>query len=230
MLMRRRATQAEYFDDPGRTLAEVRDAHRWLARVNRITRFEWPFRTAVTRALAPDACRDLTFLELGAGDGSLGRALGAWADGRGWRWKFTSLDLNPHLPALNPGGHNVVGDACDLPFPDRAFDVVVASTMTHHLPDDAAVCRHFSEAARVARRLVVVSDMQRSPLLYTGLSVLLPLLGCPPAFRHDGLLSVRRGWRPSEWRELARRAGLDDAEVRSELGLRLTLVRCRPDR
>lgn len=229
MLMGRRATQAEYFDDPGRTLEEVRAAHEWLARVNRITRFEWPFRTAVTRTLAPDDCRALTFLELGAGDGSLGRTLAGWAARRGWTWEFTSLDLSPHLPALNPGGCNVVGDACALPFADAAFDVVVASTMTHHLPDDAAVCRHFSEAARVARRLVVVSDMQRSPLLYAGLSVLLPVLRCPREFRHDGLLSVRRGWRPSEWRELARRAGLGEFEVRSELGLRLTLIRRAPD-
>ena len=67
----------------------------------------------------------------------------------------SNCDLSPRALALNVGGRNVVGSAMALPFPDNAFDVVVASQMTHHLESDADVARHFAEAYRVARKAVV---------------------------------------------------------------------------
>jgi SAM-dependent methyltransferase len=45
----------------------------------------------------------------------------------------------------------VDGDATAMPFPDRSFDVVIALTMLHHLPDPPAQDRLFAEAARVLR-------------------------------------------------------------------------------
>jgi len=224
MFLRVRATQAEYFDAPERTVDELRESYRWLGRVNRITRFDWPFRTWIPRLLGEAACRELTLLDLGAGDGSLGRALAAWALERGWKWTFTNVDLNPILDDLNPGGTNVRASALDLPFPDGRFDVVIATTMTHHLGDDAAVRVHFREAHRVARRAVLLCDLQRSPLLLGWLWLLLTAIRAPREFKADGLISVRRGWRADEWRRIAASAGLPDARVWEEHGARVLLA------
>jgi 2-polyprenyl-3-methyl-5-hydroxy-6-metoxy-1,4-benzoquinol methylase len=227
VLLRHRTTQAECFDAPGRDLDEVRNDYRWLARVNRLTRHATPFQHFIPSALGPERARSLSLLDVGAGDGRLGETLEAWAARRGWSWSVTNLDANPHCRRIcrRPV---VIGSAMQLPFPDRAFDVVLASTMTHHLTDEETVV-HFREAARVAGRLVVITDLQRNPLFAAAIWCALFALRAPRHFRTDGVLSVRRGWRRSEWLDLARRAGLPDAEVRAFWGMQIILRWLRPD-
>src|SRR6476646_3254445 len=82
--------------------------------------------------------------------------------------RATGIDLTPamiekareHAAAL--GLTNVdwhVGNVLPLPFPDRAFSVVVSRFAFHHFPDPLTVLR---EMARVATRRIVVADMVAS--------------------------------------------------------------------
>lgn len=228
MFLGHRSVQAEYFDAPERSPAEIRSHYEWLNRMNRLTRFEWPFQIWLPRLLGELACRRLTLLDVGGADGELGRTLGAWATTRGWDWQFTDLDLSPHAVALNPNPRKLLGSATALPFPDGSFDVVIASTMTHHLPDEPAVVAHFREAARVARRAVLICDMQRNAAFLALLWLVLVARRVPKEFREDGILSVKRGWRADEWRRLADAAGLPDARVWAEHGARVLLAVTKP--
>lgn len=223
MFLARRSAQAEYFDAPERTASELQAHYDWLNRINRATRFDRPFRMWIPRLLPSTTCESLEILDVGAGDGELGRTLTRWAESRSWRWKFTDLDLSTHACALNPNARATPGSATALPFADGSFDVVIATTMTHHLPTDEAVIAHFREAARVSRRLVLLCDMRRSALFLGMLGAFLWVHRVPREFLDDGLLSVRRGWRPEEWRALADRAGLGQARVWSEHGTRVLL-------
>ena len=85
MFFGRRSTQAEYLDTPGRSPAEIAADYRELGRVNRLFKFSQPFQWVLTRRLGPSRCRELTLLDVGAGDGLLGRDLAGWAGQRGWR-------------------------------------------------------------------------------------------------------------------------------------------------
>jgi SAM-dependent methyltransferase len=223
MLFRARATQPEHFDDARRTPEEFRAAYAELARVNRLFRAEDPYTRVMARWLGAEQCRQLSILDLGAGDGWLGRTMEAWAAERGWSWKVTDLDLNPIPLSLSPGKARVTASVLNLPFEDGAFDVVIASQMTHHLNTDDEVVRHFQEAWRVASRAVFITDMHRGWFLYLLLRLTLPLLRISPAMTDDGLLSVRKAWRAREWTDLARRAGLDSARISGYFGTRVIL-------
>jgi len=223
MFLSRRATQAEYFDLPTRTPSEVAAAFGELARVNRIFWFAESFQRYIPRALGRDRCRSLSLLDLGAGDGSLGRVLSQWSAKRGWAWEVTSLDINPLALQLNRAGNNVVGSATALPFRDGSFDVVIASQMTHHLIRDEEVCQHFREAWRVTRDLLLLNDVHRNVAIYFVLGCVLHLFKFSKELRSDGLLSVERGWRVHEWQRLARRAGIQEAEVFLYFGARILL-------
>lgn len=223
MFLARRSAQAEHFDDPARTPEEIRAGYALLARVNRLFRFAEPFTRLIPAALGPEACRALTLLDVGAGDGALGRELASWAARQGWCWRTTNLETPAASAALNGGGDFVPGTATALPFADGSFDVVLASQMTHHLAEPEVVA-HFREAWRVARRLVVIVDLRRHPLLYLLVAAVLPALRVSPEFRRDGLLSVRRGWMPAEWTRLAAEAGLPAAEVASDRLFRVRLL------
>lgn len=223
MFLARRTLQAEYFDAPDLSAAEAREHYAWLGRINRLTQFDRPFRRWLPETVGVENCANLEVLDLGAGDGSLGRTLRDWADQKGWSWRFTDLDLSPHTRPLNTSGRHVVGSVTALPFPDESFDAVIATTMTHHLKSEADVVAHFREAVRVARRGVLLCDLHRNSLFAAGLWGVLVALGAPGEFRRDGVLSVRRGWRVPEWRRLADTAGLTSARVWSEHGTRVLL-------
>ena len=223
MFLSERSAQAEYFDAPERTASELADHYVWLNRINRITRFERPFQRWLPRMLSEQTCRSLEILDIGAGEGELGRTLSTWARTRGWDWRFTDVDLSALACSRNPNPRATVGSATALPFPDGSFGAVIATTMTHHLTSDETVVRHFHEAARVSRGAVLICDMQRSILFFALLGALLRVCRAPKEFREDGLISVRRGWRAPEWRHLADQAGLPDARVWSEHGARVLL-------
>ena len=211
MFLRERATQAEYFDSPGRTVEEMRGHYSELNRLNGITRFAGSFEEGIPALVGTEACRELTLLDVGAGDGFLGRSLSAWARTRGWDWRFTGVDHCPEAADVAEGGRHVTGSATALPFPDASFDVVTALSMTHHMDTEADLTAHFREAARVSRLGVMVCDLNRSALLWAGLWV--GLMGMSKGFRRDALISVRRAWRADEWRRAARGAGMEGASV-----------------
>jgi len=224
MFLKHRALQAEYFDALDRPVAEMVEGYAMLARVNRIFAFAQPFQFFIPKALGAERCRSLSLLDLGAGDGSLGKNLAAWAAKRGWNWRFTNLDFNEQALRLNLGSQHVVGSAMALPFRDQSFDVVIASQMTHHLTPEEDVRRHFSEAWRVSGELLFLNDTHRNAVLYCIVWVLLWLNRFPEHFRNDGLLSIKRSWRVGEWQALAKQAGIPDARVWLYAEARLMLM------
>lgn len=59
-----------------------------------------------------------------------------------------------------PEGEFLVGDALDLPFPDRSFDRIVSGHFYGHLEEEDRA-RFTTEARRVATELVVIDSSQR---------------------------------------------------------------------
>jgi SAM-dependent methyltransferase len=222
MFLRQRSTQTEYLDLPDRTEAEVAAAFRDLNRVNSLFRFSHPFETVLPRWLGGKNCEQLDILDVGAGTGLLGKKLTEWAGRRGWQWHFTNLDVNALALKIGNAPNGVVGSALQLPFADGSFDLVVASQMTHHLTDDQVVT-HWREAWRVTRDAVFISDLHRNAGLYALVWLALHLMRSDLTILEDGLISVRRGFRLNEWRELAQRAAIPSANIWRYHGTRIVL-------
>jgi len=222
MFLSQRSTQAEYFDLPDRTEAEVAASFRDLNRVNALFHFSHPFESAIPGWLGRINCEHLDILDVGAGTGLLGEKLTEWARQRGWQWRFTNLDTNPVALKIGNQPDNVVGSALQLPFADGSFDLVVASQMTHHLTDEQIVT-HWREAWRVTRDAIFICDLHRNAGLYTLVWLTLHLMRVNPTVVEDGLISVRRGFRLKEWRGLAARAGIPEVNVWGYHGTRIVL-------
>jgi SAM-dependent methyltransferase len=92
-------------------------------------------------------------LEVGTGEGEVARRVAARYPGAA----LAALDLPDHRLSAN-----VFGDAARLPFPDGAFDLVLAVEVLEHLPDPAAAV---DELARVLRPLgTAVLSVPSEPL------------------------------------------------------------------
>jgi len=128
-----------------------------------------------------------------------------------------------HVREAAPEVRVVVADVRALPFPDRAFDVVTASHFLHHFDgeDLVAVLRGL---LRLARRALVVSDLHRAQVPHLFGRVFFPLLFESPVSVSDGLLSIRRGFRPGELRAALHEAGATSVSVRRRFPYRLLAV------
>ena len=218
-MLRERATEPEYFDSPARTSDEIADGYRELARANRLFFSDDPYTRLLWRWFGAERSRQLSILDIGAGDGWLGARMEKFAVRQGWDWRVTNMDLNPVALQLSPARDNVAGSALALPFTDNSFDIVIASQMTHHLAGDDEVIQHFREAWRVARYGVFITDMTRGTFFYAMIWVSTLALRLSPKMRADGLLSVKRSWTREEIAVLAERAGLN-ATVKPYFGSR----------
>lgn len=220
--MRERSTQAEYFDTPGLSQARRGSAYRELDRLNQFFHFSHTFVSRLPRWLGKPRCERLEILDVGAGTGLLGKRISEWASRRGWDWRVTNLDMNPCPLDSCRGEKFVTGSALQLPFADSSFDLVIASQMTHHLTDKEVV-QHWREAWRVTRDGVFICDLHRNAGLYGMLWLMMWLLRTDKQVFADGLISVERGFRRAEWRELAAQAGISEARVSLYYGTRIVL-------
>lgn len=118
-------------------------------------------------------------------------------------------------------GTSVCADARRLPFTDHSIDVVVCSQLLHHFADGDARAL-LSELDRVARRRVIVSEIRRSWLAAAGIWLASFALRFHPVSRHDGVVSVMRGFTARELRESVRAATGQSLTVRRRLMFRLT--------
>ncbi|HTL59287.1 MAG TPA: methyltransferase domain-containing protein [Candidatus Limnocylindrales bacterium] len=221
MFLSRRSMQAEYFDAE-RPAIELAHFFKSLGRVNRFFAFAEPFQRLVPRRIGTEKCQSLSILDLGAGDGTLGNELNAWARRRNWNWHITNLDHSLPALRLNPTASNVAASATALPFHDNSFDLVIASQMAHHLADEQVI-QLLRESWRVARLAIFVSDLHRTVVLYSLLWILLHIQGHTEVFCADGLLSVKRSWRVPELKQLAAKAGLSEAYISVLFGTRVIL-------
>jgi SAM-dependent methyltransferase len=164
-----------------------------------------------------------SMLDVGTGRGDIPASAKLVAKKLGLDLWTIGFDLSLPLVRENREANDVVarGDALRLPFRDKSVDVVMASQMLHHFMfDDAVVI--VREMNRVARKKAIISDLRRSVFAAAGIWAASFPLGFHPVSRHDGVVSVMRGFVPNELTEIVKTATGIAPDVRHRLGFRLT--------
>lgn len=173
---------------------------------------------ALKRTLLSDisslGTEEITILDVGAGSGTLLTYLKGKLPRDlsliGLEMSYDSargIAENGHIPVL--------GNALSLPFADNSIDYVFCTLVLHHQTDSSAR-ELISEMRRVARRKMIVIDLERSVFSY----FIFKLFGTALLqrfTRDDGSLSIKRAFTRGELRNLVK--GLDKVNVeRSAIG------------
>ena len=95
--------------------------------------------------------------------------------------------------------------------------------LLHHF-DDAEAETLLRECTRVASEAVVIADLRRSWLAIGGLLLASFALRFHPVSRHDGIVSILRGYTAPELRSMVARVTGVRPAVRYGLGWRVTAV------
>jgi len=230
-LLRRPSGAAERLDEPvhdrrvlEQSLEQVAAVNRWLGGERALLKH--------LPSLLPDPHRSYTLLDVGTGSADLPRRLVDRTRRSGQRrLRICATDLHPQMVEIAhdrctayPEIDVRAADARDLPFDDRSHDVVLLSMTLHHLSDEDAV-RALAEARRVARSGVLVNELERAVPAYLGALLLAATVWSRNRLtRHDGPLSVRRGYTPDELARLGALAGFTHPVVERVAPYRVVMV------
>lgn len=222
LLTPRRKRGVELLDDPAvapelmmRSMMDVERANLFFGGVH-----------AALEELKPalgEVPRCATLLDVGTGTADIPAAMRSLAEKHGVTLRTIGFDCSEALLYRHRDRHSSVvrGDALRLPFRDKSADIVMCSQVLHHFREPEAM-QLISEMNRVARARVVISDLRRSWIAAGGLWVASFLLGFHSVSRHDGVVSVMRGFVPQELSALVASATGQRARVNRHLGFRVT--------
>ena len=167
--------------------------------------------------------RRATLLDVGTGLGDIPCRARSFAAEKGIDLTTVGLDSVLELARASRHAVNIAlcGDALHLPFADRSVDIVMCSQVLHHfIAADAS--RLLREMDRVARVRVVVSDLRRSWIAAAGLWLVSFPLGFHAVSRHDGVVSVLRGFTREELSDTVKDAIARKPVVHQRRGFRIT--------
>jgi len=151
--------------------------------------------------------RTYHLIDLGAGACDIPIWLLKEAKKRGLDLKITAVDADPRIVAYAQQKHQGVqgltileADALHLDALGP-FDYLFANHFLHHLPTEVLPTL-IQEAHRLSQRGFVFSDLKRSEVSYIGFSIFARVYRNSFA-REDGLISIKKGFLPSELREIS---------------------------
>jgi 2-polyprenyl-3-methyl-5-hydroxy-6-metoxy-1,4-benzoquinol methylase len=170
-----------------------------------------------------------TVLDVGTGGADLPIALARWSRASGLKLRVTAIDSVPVIAAIaraNAAAYPEIEvletDLMSLAATGRRFDYVIGSLLLHHIPGPSRVDA-LKAADGMASRGVIFVDLLRSRTAYWGVRVLTGLFG-NRITRHDGPLSVRKGFQARELDGLALKAGLTYLRASEQPFFRLCLA------
>ena len=166
---------------------------------------------------------EVTLLDVGTGMGDIPARARALAARVGIEIHTLGVDASETLAraAACRAFPTARADALVLPFADDSVDIVMCSQLLHHF-DELRALALLREMNRVARQRVIVSDLRRSWLAATGIWLASFPLHFHPVSRHDGVVSVMRGFTRGELLSMVESAVHARARVRNRAGFRIT--------
>ncbi|MBV9611002.1 MAG: methyltransferase domain-containing protein [Acidobacteriaceae bacterium] len=178
-----------------------------LVRINRLFGGHAVIRKSLARVATPGD--RFTVLDIGAASGDTAELIRTLYP----RATVISLDYTAVNLERAPFP-KVLANAFELPLRAGSVDYVMSSLFLHHFTD-AQVVALLRSFQKTARRAVIMCDLERHAIPYWFLRFTKPILGWNDITVHDGLISVRAAFRAPELLQLARQAGMADAEIES---------------
>jgi ubiquinone/menaquinone biosynthesis C-methylase UbiE len=213
--LRERATEPESLDlgvpeaEAVKSLRDLRRVNRWLGG-----------RRSLLAAIRPYLQTGSRVLDVGCGSADLPAAV--MADQPGTIAVGVDVKLL-HLRQAPTAVRRVMADVGALPFGPRSFDVVTASLFLHHF-DGAEVALLLATLFRLARRALVVNDLHRALVPWLFARAVFPFTFESQVSVDDGLLSIRRAFRPGELRRAFHDAQIPQVRIDRRFPYRLVAV------
>ncbi len=197
-MFKTRSSELERIDTGDHTEEEYETFLREIRFINRYLGDVRALRRTLFREIEDCELRSFSILDVACGSGELLRQTAAFAHATGREIRLTGIDLHERSFTERAVDISFVrGDAFQLPFADDSFDFAISSLFFHHLANES-IPLALAEMSRVARRGVIVIDLERSRIAYHLYKLFCFVFRISPLVTQDGSLSVRKGFRKDE--------------------------------
>jgi hypothetical protein len=200
-----RADAMEFLDsaDIDETLAL--QSYRFMAVVNKYFGGTAVMRDFILDEASRKKSAPLKILDIGSGSCDIPAAVCKWAKAKGFDIEFTCVE--PSGYAAKAAKQNImqyqniklVREDIFSYQPTEEYDCATGSLFFHHLTDEQ-ITELIERLRTFGCRSILINDLHRSLSCYIG--CLLASMFVPAGVRHDALLSIRKGFKTVELKEL----------------------------
>ncbi len=138
-----------------------------------------------------------------------------------------SLDLNKYSchyqKSMHPEHNILCADALNLPLKARSFDIIHVSLFLHHFSEEEII-RMLKYFLVISRKGIIINDLRRNILAYTGIRFLTTLFSRSTFVKNDGPISVRRAFTRRELVKLLYQAGINNYTINRMWAFRFLVV------
>jgi len=143
--------------------------------------------------------------------------------------KFSNLQIlsiDKNLRALSSSKNSlkkINSNAFHLPIKNESCDIVYAALFLHHFTEDQ-IQKLLKEFLRIARKGIIINDLQRSFLALWEIKILTFLFSKSEMVKNDAPLSVKRGFTKPELLKLLSNARVTNFVIKKKWAFRWMIV------
>ncbi|WP_025761478.1 methyltransferase domain-containing protein [Dyadobacter tibetensis] len=169
-----------------------------------------------------------TMVDLGSGGGDTLNRIYDWTARKGFPINLVGIDLKSDCVeyAIQNRGDRSIRYICDdYQHLDRyleGIDILHASLFCHHLTHSQLVA--LVKYALSKRCILIINDLERTPLAYYGILGLTSLFSKSYLVQNDAPLSVLRGFKSKEWKQILDLAGARRYTIRNKWAFRHQII------
>jgi SAM-dependent methyltransferase len=213
--LQERSQKLEMIDLPGISKEERIKNMRELDVLGKISGGNY-YSWKVIYKLLNDKNSEYRLVDLGCGGGETLKYFAKSAKNKDLKMKFTGVDKSDIVIDYmnrNCSGYNeIVGINTDfenfLTNTSQKIDIIYCSLFCHHLENQEIICLMRKVKAR--NSVLIIHDLSRSTLLYYGSYIFTRVYNCTVLAKHDGPISVARGFKRIELENMAIKAGFSN--------------------
>lgn len=177
-----------------------------------------------------DRNTSFSVLDIGCGGGDMLKTVAGWSRRKKIQMQLTGIDISAAAIEYSrsncksfPEIEIIDDDVFHHLASGKKYDVVINCLFTHHFSSDQIVrlLRMMNEASRKG---FLINDLERNKLAFSSIKLLTDLFSKSYLVKNDAPLSVRRGFKKSEWVGLIKAAGITDAEIKWKWAFRHLVV------
>ncbi|MNI31409.1 hypothetical protein D3C73_852930 [compost metagenome] len=205
--LKKRAVEAELMDDFNEGGLDLIEALRHLRWLNRIFGAAGPTLYGVKHVWASAGRPEhITIMDIGSGSGDVNRKLLRWASKNQIQMNIILVDITEEaceqarLMYQDDERVQVIKrNLFDLQ--ENQADIVTATQFVHHFPSEE-LPQVVKKLLAVSRFGVVINDIHRHWIPWLAVWIMTHIISRNRYIRHDGPLSVAKGFRRSDWQAL----------------------------
>lgn len=155
----------------------------------------------------------ITVVEIGCGGGNNLYAIKEWSQKNNRQIELTGIDINPECinyakqQQRNLGINFITSDYKNVVF-QKQPDIIFSSLFCHHFTDEELIS--MLKWMKINTRFgFFINDLHRHPLAYFSIKWLTSFFSKSYLVKNDAPLSVLRGFREEDWKQLFTKAGID---------------------